>query len=92
MKIPEKIKVGNITYRVTRREEEHFLGSHEIEGSKQVINVIPNICADKERNVFFHELTHAILYQAGGFMEYDNEYLVQSMANILDNLFELKKK
>ena len=90
MKIPKKIKVGNITYEITRREDDNLLGFHDISKNKQRLNVIPNMNADKERNIFFHELTHAILFQAGGLMEYDNEYLVQSIANILDELFELK--
>lgn len=90
MKIPKSIKIGNITYDITRHENGVLLGEHNISQTSQAINIIPGMKSDKERNVFFHELSHAILFQAGGFMEYDNEYLVQSMANILDNLFELK--
>lgn len=90
MKLPKSIKVGRVTYKITRSEDDVFLGDHDITQIKQVINIIPGMQSDKERNVFFHELTHAILFQAGGFMEYDNEYLVQSVANILDQLFELK--
>lgn len=91
MNIPKKIKVGKVTYKIVEEKEEGFLGSHEIGGVKQQIALQAGMKPDKERNVFFHELTHAIFYQAGGFIEYDNEYLVQSVANILDDLFELKK-
>jgi len=90
MKIPKEIKVGRVTYEITRNEDDVFLGDHDITKTKQILNITPGMKSDKERNVFFHELTHAIFYQAGGFMEYDNEYLVQSVANILDELFELK--
>lgn len=90
MKIPKTIKVGRVTYTVTREKNDILLGDHNISTTNQIINVIPGMQEDKERNVFFHELTHAILFQAGGIMEYDNEYLVQSITNILDDLFELK--
>ncbi len=90
MNIPNYIRVGKVLYTVTREKDDIFLGDHDITKTNQRLNVIPDMRDDKERNVFFHELTHAIFYQAGAIMECDNEILVQSVANILDDLFELK--
>jgi len=95
MKLPKKIKVGNIPYDIIIGEEnQKFLDEAESTGwhspKDQVILIGEGLSPEVTRNTFFHELTHAILYEIGAMNEYDNELLVQSIANELDKLFELK--
>ena len=91
MKIPNKIKVGNLTYIIKIEKELDAHGAHDCIGNLNEILLNSNLTGDKLRNVFFHELTHAILYEIGAMDETENELFVQSLANELDKLFELKK-
>ncbi|MGK2864867.1 MAG: hypothetical protein ACSLE0_23245 [Chitinophagaceae bacterium] len=90
MILPETIKVGNIVYTIKREHNEGYFGFHDFGEDKNEIVLDPYITGQKLRNVFFHELTHAILYQIGAEEENENELFVQSLANELDKLFEIR--
>lgn len=93
MKIPKKIKIGNITYDVkfdNFEDEPDALGFHDITTKGGVIKLNKTLKGEILENVFFHELCHGILYQIGG--DHDNELLVQSMANMVQQTFEQLKK
>ena len=91
MVIPKEIKVGNILYSVERKNLKRWLlGLHRYKKDYKVLLIDEQLTGDKERNIFFHELTHAILVQIGADKENDNEMFVQCLANELDKLFELK--
>jgi len=93
MKLPDKIKVGNITYDIELRSDlgEECLGIHKYKGNSTALYLSDELEGDKKRNIFFHELTHAILCQIGADDQFDDEMFVQSLANELDKLFELKQ-
>ena len=86
--IPDKIKVCNITYKVKFKKLKDDFGSHD--SGKQEILIAKGLSKEMTKNVFFHELIHAIFFQLGAYDERRNELLVQSLANELDKLFELK--
>lgn len=90
MKIPDTIKVGNITYTIIiKKLSKGLFGLHK--PAKQEIIISDNLSKKMQRNVFFHELTHALFFQIGAIEEKREELLVQSLANELDKLFKLKK-
>jgi hypothetical protein len=88
MEIPKKIKVGNIEYTVKFKKFKNDFGRHR--PKRQEIVLDKGMTPEMERNCFFHELTHALLFQIGAFVEQKDEILVQSLANELDKLFDLK--
>ena len=88
MELPKKIKVGNITYKIIRRKLKNDFGTHCPE--KQEITISTGLSKKMTRNTFFHELTHALFFQIGAFVEQKDEVLVQSLANELDKLFKLR--
>jgi Zn-dependent peptidase ImmA (M78 family) len=88
MKIPETIKIGNITYEIKIKKLKKTLGLHK--PIKQQIILSENMSEEMTRNTFFHELVHALFFQVGAVNERQNEVLVQSLANELEKLFELK--
>ncbi len=88
MKIPETIKIGNITYEVKIKKLKKTFGLHK--PMKQQIILNEKMSEEMTRNTFFHELVHALFFQVGAVNERQNEVLVQSLANELEKLFELK--
>lgn len=95
MKLPKKIKVGNITYRIIKDAKAqadlkmmNTVGYHS--GTEQTLAIANKLTPEMTRNTFFHELTHALMYQIGAVEQYENELFIQSLANELDKLFELK--
>lgn len=88
--LPEKIKVGNIEYKIDRETHEGYHGFHVYSGNERRIIIDPSLTGDNLKNVFFHEIVHAILYQIGADEENENEMLVQGLANEIQKLFDLK--
>jgi hypothetical protein len=88
MDIPKKIKVGNITYKVKFKKLKKCFGLHEPEDQELILSL--GMSKEMTRNTFMHELVHAIFFQIGAIEEKRSEILVQSVANELDKLFELK--
>ena len=84
MKIPEKAKIGGITYRVESGTENLYMGrmnySGEIITSDLVIRIAPNPKERMEED-FIHELVHA----AGYFMGHNDhdENLIERYAQVL---------
>ena len=90
MILPKKLKIGNLTYTIKKERLKTEVGQHWYAPNKLMIVVDDRLKGAQLRNVFFHELSHAILYQMGADTENQNELFVQSLANELDKLFELK--
>lgn len=88
MKLPKKIKVGNLTYTVIYTKLEDNFGIHN--PGKQTITISNNMSEEMTRNVFIHELMHAIMFQIGADSERRDEILIQSLTNEIDKLFKLK--
>ena len=88
MSIPKTIKIGRVKYKIKFKDiEGSCLGYHE--ASKNVRNIVIDneLKGNVLYNVFFHELTHAILYEIGS-EESENELFVQSFGNVLQQVNE----
>lgn len=88
--IPEKIKIGNITYRIILKDlKNKCLGDHKVTCKKGPrIRIEEKLTPELMENVLYHELTHAILFQSGFD---DPEMITQGIANILQNMFSIKQ-
>ncbi len=78
MDIPDSVDVLGVTYRVEfggcEPDEEGFCSP-----SKLLIGIRDGMSAEKQTQVFLHELVHAILEQLAR-KEYEDEQLVQGIA------------
>ena len=88
MIIPKTIKVGNIVYKIVLKKLKTEFGTHD--AFRQKIIIGNDLTKEMTRNTFIHELVHAMLFQIGAYKESRDEILVQSLANEIDKLFELK--
>ncbi|EIM8287175.1 ImmA/IrrE family metallo-endopeptidase [Listeria monocytogenes] len=72
----EKIKVGGIWYEIKEvpavdiAGDKNYLGACDYEN--QIIEILGSLPETRKRQVLIHELTHAILYEAG-YQEHDEE-------------------
>lgn len=88
MKIPNKIKIGHITYNIIIKPiEDSTIGYHETKKNIRNIVLDSSLKGKLLENVFYHELVHAILWEIGS-EETENELFVQSFANILQQVNE----
>jgi hypothetical protein len=86
-------RVGAADYTV--KETDGLMQKHELFGhvayTDNLIEIDPQICDDRKKNVIIHELIHAMLFEAG-YDEQDEEQ-VRRLGNILtqvlrDNAFD----
>jgi hypothetical protein len=81
--IPSKVKVAGVTHEV--KEVEGLAPDHDLYGQvtyrNGVIKLDSGLRQKWKEQVFVHELSHAILYEAG-YDEYDEE-MVRRVANVL---------
>lgn len=66
----DKVKVGAITYDVTVKDNlESYDGNRNLWGycnyEQSQIDIISSVSVQKKKQIFTHELTHAILHEAG---------------------------
>ncbi|EJL5221480.1 ImmA/IrrE family metallo-endopeptidase [Listeria monocytogenes] len=72
----EKIKVGGIWYEIKEvtavdiAGDKNYLGACDYDN--QTIEILESLPETRKRQVLIHELTHAILYEAG-YQEHDEE-------------------
>lgn len=65
MKLPEKVKVGGTEYRIELAEPRDEDNVGEARFREALILVHPDLAEDVLRTTFWHELLHAMYYDAG---------------------------
>lgn len=88
-----KIKIGGNTYRIfempsVEYKGEEYLGLCDYE--KTDILLSNNVSEDRMKSVLYHELTHAIFYEAG-YIEHDEEMVTRLgivMKQFIEDNFE----
>ncbi|EAF6697317.1 hypothetical protein AUQ54_01695 [Listeria monocytogenes] len=86
----EKIKVGGIWYEikevpaVTIAGDKNYLGACDYDN--QSIEILESLPEARKKQVFIHELTHAMLYEAG-YTEHDEE-LVERLSIVAYQVIE----
>ena len=84
MKIPKKLKIGNLTYSVQPMRGD-LADAKEAFGDSSVINqtirISEGITRKKMEETFIHEIVHSVLNQAGYFTESKNEIFVKALTN-----------
>jgi len=85
--IPEKIKVGGMMYETriipNLYKDRSIFG--EVTYSDQIIKIAGDVSEQRQFNTFIHELTHAILFEAGDMSDQDEAY-VRRFSNLLTQL------
>jgi Zn-dependent peptidase ImmA (M78 family) len=89
--IPTQVKVGSMIYQVRIvpdlwSENDEVIG--KIHYGLQHIEIDEDLSDQKKVNTFFHELTHALLYEMGEIGLNDNERFVTRMGNMLAQVFK----
>lgn len=88
MKIPEKVKVGAMTYDVAivpnMFADRSLFG--EVNYTNQTIKIAGDVSAERQFNIFVHELYHAIKFEAGEQGDQD-EREVLAVSNMLTQVF-----
>lgn len=80
MKIPSKILVGGIEYDVEFQQfieidsDRNFQGVCDYQNTK--IKILESLSEERKEDVFFHEVTHAIFYEAG-YDDQDEEMIIR---------------
>lgn len=86
----ETVKVGQITYKVTEepvitsQEDRNYQGVCSFTNTQ--ISVLNSLSEERKKDVFFHELTHAIFYEAG--FEEQDEDMINRVAKIIHQVIE----
>jgi len=99
MKLPKNIKVGQLFYDVTEKpviiieEDRNFQGSCSY--TNTAITILDSLSEERKKDVFFHELTHAIFYEAG--FEDQDEDMINRVAKVIhqvmsENDFKFSEK
>lgn len=82
MKIPEKIKIGNLTYKIndlTEDTEDDFFGRSY--SFQQWIKLSPRLSQECKEETLFHEIIHLLLEQGGHKEASRDEKIVNLLAN-----------
>lgn len=89
----DRIKVGQCIYDVEEKpviivgEDRNFQGACSYEKTK--ITILDSLSNERKKDVFFHELTHAIFYEAG--FEEQEEDMINRIAKVLHQVIEENK-
>lgn len=86
----EKIKIGGMEYQVKEIEfnnvdDDVTLGECRFETAEILIN--EKISDSRKEQTLFHEMVHAMLFEAGS-VEYDNEEMVNQLGLIMYQVFK----
>lgn len=85
MKIPETVKVGGVVYDVIPKSfieldgDRNYQGLCDFQNTK--ISILSSISDERIQQTFFHELTHAIFYEAG--FEQQDEDVINRIGIVL---------
>lgn len=78
MKIPLTVKVGAVTYDVVEKPFIEIESNRNYQGACRYadtrIELLDDLSDERKVDTFFHELTHAIFYEAG-FEEQDEDMI-----------------
>ena len=90
MKIPETVKVGGVCYEVSEEPFIEIDGERNYQGScsfhNTEISILADISEERKVNVYVHELTHAIFYEAG--FEEQDEDMINRIGNVLHQVLQ----
>lgn len=95
MKIPLTVKVGALTYDVVGKSFIEIDENRNYQGACRyadtTIEILDDLSKERKLDTFFHELTHAIFYEAG--FEEQDEDMINRVAKVFhqvvkDNNFE----
>lgn len=86
----EKIKIGGMEYQIKevefdKTDDDVILGECRFETEEILIN--KNLSDSRKEQTIFHEMVHAMLFEAGS-NEYDNEILVNQLGLIMYQVFK----
>lgn len=82
MKIPNKLKVGNLTYSICKLEDSNITHYGKCSVSEQKIWLAKEFTSEEAKiQTFFHELTHIVLDIGRYDDESKNEKFVEHIAN-----------
>ncbi|MGX7025863.1 hypothetical protein [Vagococcus hydrophili] len=85
MKIPLEIKVGSVSYSIVEKpfieidSDRNYQGCCDYPNTE--IAILKDISKERKSDVFIHELTHAIFYEAG--FEEQDEDMINRVAKVL---------
>ncbi|GAF22774.1 hypothetical protein JCM19047_2544 [Bacillus sp. JCM 19047] len=90
MKIPKKIEVAGVVYDVINRPFVEIDSNRNYQGACAYpiteISILNDLSDERRVDVFFHELTHAIFYEAG--YEEADEEMVNRIGKVLHQVFK----
>ncbi len=85
LKIPLTVKVGPVNYDVVEKAFIEIDGNRNYQGAclyaDTTIEILEDISDERKPDVFIHELTHAIFYEAG--FEEQDEDMINRVAKVL---------
>ena len=86
----EKIKIGGMEYQVKevefdKSDDNVILGECRFEKAEILIN--EKLSDNRKEQTIFHEMVHAMLFEAGS-IEYDDEILVNQLGLIMYQVFK----
>lgn len=85
--IPDKIKIGAVTYPVLQNCDDELLKKDylgECGYRDCTIKILSTLPQQRKEQAFIHEVVHLLLFEAGfTWNVYDNERMVRQIANIL---------
>jgi len=83
--IPKKVKVAGLTYKTEIAQIITIDGDRNYQGAcdyqKTTIEILDILSEEKQREVFIHELTHAIFYEAG--YEEQDEDMINRVGKVI---------
>ncbi len=90
MKIPLTVKVGPVNYDIVAKPFIKINGDRNYEGAccyaDTTIEILEDISGERKKDVFIHELTHAIFYEAG--FEEQDEDMINRVAKVLHQVIK----
>lgn len=88
MKLPTEIKVGSVVYKATFKPYIEIESDRNFQGVCDYLNteigILEDLSEERKRDVFFHELTHAIFYEAG--YEEQDEDMINRIGKVLNQV------
>lgn len=91
----KKIKLGWLTCKISYKNKV-FLNGEEVDGlfipRKKIILINKNLPYEIKKKTLYHELIHAIFFAFGRIDDWDNESLVDTLANAFVTIEKDNKK
>lgn len=91
MKIPNRIKVGGITYQILiepiERSESGNLLLGQTNNIDNTIRINSKSAPERQQQTFFHELMHAVAFESSNTELYDDERTIDSVGLMLYQVF-----